>query len=146
MQSVHYLFCPMSSHYSQYTTSSAQVQSVHHLIWPCPVRITALLSISSQYTISLSHVKSVHYLSCPCRVSTPHLLPKSSQSIISSGYVQLKYHVFCPHPTSTPSLLDCLCPVSLSQLLNTQYAIVNLDPAAKEKVSYENVSYLILFV
>ena len=60
VQLIYYLSCrcllstssllPISS---QYTTSPPQLKSVHHLIWPCLVRIPHLL-----YTISTAHHQS----------------------------------------------------------------------------------------
>ena len=58
---------PMSS---KYTISTAHVQSVHHLYYPCPVRTPTLLA----------HIQSVPHLHSPYSDSTQYLKPMFSFS------------------------------------------------------------------
>ena len=118
---------------SQYSISTAQVQSVLYLCNVFPYNTSSVQLMSSLYPIFIACVKAVSHVNMPISVSTPPLLPMSSQyitsvdivhiqsSTTSSAHVQSEYHIFCPCPVRIPPLL----------LMSYQY-IISLDPIPPE--------------
>ena len=99
-------------------TSITNIQSVHHLSLPCPVRIPPLLLMANQYSILPALILSEYHLShCPRSASTQFLLPMASQNTIFPihvqsvhfahicFYVQLIHYLSCSCPVGTPSPL-----------------------------------------
>ena len=106
--------------------STAHVQLLPHLYWPCslstqylqqkswqnPISAAPLMSMSCQHNISPAHVQSVHQIFCPCPVRIPHFAhyPSESHSISSQNtsshtLVLSEYHIFCHCPVGTLPLL-----------------------------------------
>ena len=120
----HALLLPMSS---QYTISTAHIQSEHHLSW---------LYMSSQYTISPVHVQSVHHLFCPSPLKTLPCLSMSYQ-YISPALVQSECHLrLSPGSSRIPSFLHLYpCTVSTSPFLSMSNQSPYLLPVSSQFIT-----------
>ena len=106
---------------SQYTISTINVQSVHHLYYQCPVSTPSVLPRFIQHTVSLAHVLVVHNVFCQHPVHTLSFLCMSSQNTISNALVHSEYHLSYP------------CIVRRSSVLPMSYLV---------KIHYYSLLYL----